>query len=201
MTTPPEINTNYTRKDFGNPIIQIILMLIVLVLFSWFILLPKVKQYKEVKANIAASTNELSKIKKDQEDLNQLITKLRNSSDKVALIDEALPLNGRMSKAYVLFDNLVRSSGMSMASFNVSETLKPISAGDKKILENQFQEPRKLNTITMTASTTGTMDQLRNFLQQVETNGRVLDVQSIEIVSGEDLAKFNLIVKAYSYEK
>jgi tRNA (Thr-GGU) A37 N-methylase len=45
------------------------------------------------------------------------------------------------------------------------------------------------------------MEQLKNLLQLMETNGRVLDVDSLQILGGDPVTKFKIVVKAYAYEK
>ncbi len=45
------------------------------------------------------------------------------------------------------------------------------------------------------------MEQFKNLLQLIETSGRVLDIDSVEVIGGEPLTKFRITVKAYAYEK
>ncbi len=191
---------SYQRRDFGNPVVQIVLLLIVIVLFSWFILLPKVSKTLTSRSALKASQNQLAKIESDQRELNQLVSKLKSSPEDVALVDEALPLNDRTSKTYVLLDSLVKSSGMTSTLINADDSKDVISAGDKATLQNPYQPGRSLHTITITASISGTMEQFRNLLQLIESNGRVLDVQSVDMIGGESETKFRLVVKAYTYE-
>lgn len=197
---PKNLNETY-QKQSSNPVIQVILVLIVLVLFSWFLFRPRLATFNESRAQLKAAQNQLDTIESDQRDLDRLVKELRASKDEVAMVDEALPLNGRTSKTYMLLDNLVRSSGMSLAVISTDDTSSIISAGDKEMLANPFKSGRTLHTITISASVTGTMEQLKNLLQLMETNGRVLDVQSLQILGGDPVTKFRLTVKAYAYEK
>lgn len=199
---PPSIqnSTSNTLRDSSSSIIQIVLLAIVLVLFSWFILKPKLSQSTEVRGNLKAAEAQLAKVRQDQQDLDALISELRSSPDEIVKIDEALPLNGRISKAYVQLDNLVQSSGMTLTIISTDDTAKTISAADKVLLENPYQPGRALHTITLTATVTGSMDQFKNLLELIETSGRVLDVETVEIDGGEPLTKFTIEVKAYAYE-
>jgi Tfp pilus assembly protein PilO len=199
VMNPPSISNSYQRRDFGNPIIQIFLSVVVLVLFSIFILKPKITQTYENKAKLAAAKSQLTQIEKDQKELNTLVNKLKSSPEEVALIDEALPLSGRVSKAYVLMESLVNSSGMDLSLIDSSDTSKFVSAGEKEVLANPYKAGRELHTITLNTSINGTMEQFRNLLQLIETNGRVLDVESVEINGGEALTKFMVTIKAYAY--
>lgn len=197
---PPSIVNSARRKELGNPVIQIALLLIVLVLVSWFVVKPKIHSTLQERKDLKAAQAKMSKVEDDQRELNRLINELHSSPEDVALVDEALPLNGRVSKAYVLLDSLIKLSGMSSALLSSDDTSKVIAAGDKDELQNPYKPGRKLHTITLTTSVTGTMEQFKSLLQIIETNGRVLDVDSVNILGGDAETKFRITVKAYSYE-
>lgn len=200
VMSPPEMKNSYQRKDFGNPVIQIVLVTIILVIFSWFILRPKYDQAMQSRAHLKTAQTQLAQIEQDQVELNKLINELRSSPEDVALVDEALPLSGRISKVYVLLDNLVRSSGMTVSLISTADSTDLVTAGNKTLLANPYQPGRSLHTMTISADITGSMDQFRNFLQLVETNGRVLDIESVDIVGGETETNFRITLNAYAYE-
>ncbi len=188
-------------KNYGNPGIQAVMLLIVLVLVSWFLIKPKLTESAQHRAELKAAEAQLSGIQQDRKDLNRLVNELHSAPDEILKVDEALPLNGRITKTYVLLESLVRDSGMTLTLISAGDTSKTISAGDKEILENPYQPGRELHVMTLTTSVTGTMDQFKNFLELIETNGRVLDVETVEVVGGDPLTKFRITVNAYAYEK
>lgn len=198
--TPPSLR-NINTRELSNPFIQIAFLLIILVLFSWFILKPKLSQSTESRQTLKAAEEQYKVTQHDEQELNRLIGQMRSSSKEITKIDEALPLSGRASKAYVLLDNLVKTSGMSIILINTSDTADSISAGDKDMLKNPYQPGRSLHTLSFQVSISGNMDQFRNFLQLIETNGRVLDVTDVEVAGGDPITKFRVTVKAYAYEK
>ncbi len=199
---PPSVqnNTSSAARASNSSIIQIVLLAVIFVLFSWFILKPKLSHSTEVRSNLKAAEAQLAQTQQDQQDLKRLIGDLRSSSEEVAKVDEALPLSGRVSKAYVLLESLVRSSGMTLATISSSDSSKAISAADKALLANPYQPGRALHAITLSTTVTGSMEQFKNFLELVETNGRVLDVETVEINGDEPVTKFQIKVKAYTYE-
>lgn len=196
----PTISSNYQRRDFGNPIVQVVLLLIILVLFSWFILKPKYAQYNQRKADLSTAQSQLKKIQNEQLDLDKLVKQLHSSADDVALLDEAVPLNGRISKVYVLLSGLVQNSGLSLGIISADETQSIISAGDKTTLADPYKGSRTLHTIIVSAQVNGSMEQFKNLLQLIETNGRLLDVDSVEVIGSDTQPKFRIKVKAYAYE-
>jgi hypothetical protein len=199
MFSLPHTKNNSSRN--ASNLFQGISIVIVLVLFSWFLIRPWMAKTIESRGKLKSAQKELSSIEADQMELNRLVTELHSSPEDVALVDEALPLNGRISKVYVLLDNLVRTSGMTMAVLSSEDSQSIISAGDKPVLAHPFQPGRKLHTIEIAASITGTMEQLKNLMQLMETNGRVLDVETLQVIGGDPVTKFRMTVKAYAYEK
>lgn len=199
---PPSIqNSNTNSHDYSNPVVQIVLLLIVLVIFSWFVLKPKLSHSTETRTNLKAAEAQLESVKQDQEALGQLLSDLREATDEVSKVDEALPLSGRISKVYVLLDTMVRTSGMSLSLISSDDSSDVISAADKGVLENPYQPGRELHVVTLNTSVSGTMEQFKNLLQLIETSGRVLDIADVKVIGGEPLTKFEISVKAYSYEK
>lgn len=196
---PPSILNSSRRRDLGNPIFQIVLLLIVLVLSSWFVIKPKLSAALQQRKEYKLAEQRVSKTEEDEQELNRLISEMKSSPQENALVDEALPLTDRVSKTYVLLDSLVRFSGMSSNLLSADDSSEVIAAGDKDALNNPYQPGKELHVITMTTSVVGTMDQFRSLLQLIETNGRVLDIESVNIVGGESETKFRIVVKAYSY--
>ena len=73
-------------------------------------------------------------------------------------------------------------------------------AGDKAVIEQPFNAVRKTKTIGINVSGTGTIDQLDNFLRLLESSGRVLQVQGMDINQGRgDQLIFRLAINTYSY--
>jgi hypothetical protein len=197
---PPGIMNSNRRRDFSNPIIQIVLLIIVIVLLSWFVVKPKYASTMQNRRELSSAKAKMAKVEEDQQELDRLISEMKSSPQDIALVDEALPLTGRVSKTYTLLNTLVQYSGMSLTLISADDTSKLIAAGEKDELQNPYKPGRKLHTVTMTVSVAGSMEQFKSLLELIETNGRVLDVDTVNIVGGEDTPKYQVTVKAYAYE-
>lgn len=200
--TPPSISNNNGRKDFSNPTIQIVILMIIVVLFSWFLLKPKLATTMETRKSLDTANAKLKQIENDKRDLNKLVNELQSSKKEVALVDEALPLGGRISKVNLLLENLVQTSGMTLALMNAEDTDEIISAGNKEVLKNPYQPGRALHTAEISLSVSGNMEQFRNLLQLIETNSRILDIKEVEVAAGENEndTKFIITIQAYAFE-
>jgi hypothetical protein len=58
---------------------------------------------------------------------------------------------------------------------------------------------RKLQTTSLELITTGTVDQFRNLLQLIETNGRIIDVSDLQLSNEQETTTYTIKLKAYSY--
>jgi hypothetical protein len=67
------------------------------------------------------------------------------------------------------------------------------------LLAKPYDATRKLQTIDLTVTATGNMDQFKDLLKLIETNSRILDITNIEISSQEGTTIFKLKIKAYIY--
>ncbi len=59
---PPSIQTIYHNKQVNSPLAQIILLTIVIVLFSWFILTPKLTAVQALHAELKTNKTQLAAV-------------------------------------------------------------------------------------------------------------------------------------------
>ena len=61
---PPSIqNSSIRSHSFGNPVVQAIMLVVILVLFSWFMFRPKLSQSLETRQELNAVETQFSQIK------------------------------------------------------------------------------------------------------------------------------------------
>jgi Tfp pilus assembly protein PilO len=162
--------------------------------------MPKYQSLSSSKQTLKDAKASLQNLQGDKSTLSNLEAKLKSSSTDVTLLDEALPLDTRTSRIYIMVDSLVKASGMTLANIGVEIPTNAIAAGDTKLLADPLASPRKLESIPINVSITGTMDQFVNFLKQLEASSRIIDVEAIEVGAGQGpLLNFRLKLKTYSY--
>jgi|GEM_PF-3329204 len=177
--------------ETGSLVVAIILVLLFLVRPAMSSLGQKKSQLQQIQATYQNA-------QKDKEQLSQLVQKVHDSKADLTLVDEALPLTDRPTQVEVLLDSLVTASGMKTVELNF-QPQDNTSVGDPQLVANPYGSDRKVVPTAVDLSVTGTMDQLKFLLQQIETNGRVLDVSNIEMTSDGKNTLFKLKLKAYSY--
>ncbi len=196
----PQISSLYHNKQLTSPVAVIVLMVIIIALFSWFMLKPKLATVSAQHTTLKSLKDQFATVDGQKRELNRLIAQLADNKQEITLTDEALPLSGRTSKVHVLLDKLASDSGLVVSQITAEDIEDIISAGNKAALKDPYGQNRKLYASSVTMSVSGTVDQFKLFLELLETNGRVLDVSQLEIIGAEEVTKFRVKIKAYAYE-
>jgi Tfp pilus assembly protein PilO len=199
LNKKPKFDTGAAAKQASNPIIQIVLLVVIIALFAFFVVGPKYRAMSSRGAEADQVSAERAKIEQEKIDLAQLNSKLDSSKQDIAITDQALPLNGRISNLYALLESLVKNSSMQLAELASSDSLKTrVAAGSNKT--DAKQTDRKLITTKVTMTVTGDLQQLKNLLESIETNPRLFDIDSVQVASSEEGVRFRIDLKAYAYE-
>jgi Tfp pilus assembly protein PilO len=185
---------------YKNLFFELVLLLVLVFLFGNFLLMPKRGEVKDKRAQLAVLNSQNDSIEQNTAELNALISKMKAAKKDIALLDQALPLESRVTTTQVLLDNLISSSGLTLANIGVDTNDAVIAAGSKELLDNPFGQQRHLQTTSVNVSVTGTMEQFLNFLKSLENNARIIDVSSVQINGNKNnLATFVLTLKTYNY--
>jgi hypothetical protein len=181
-----------------NSLFEVIVLFVAALLLLLFVVRPKYNMVQVKADELKTAQSQQQAIESDRKTMNDLIDKLDNSQADLALVDQALPLQGRVTSLDLLLDNLVLTSGMKLASINTDEGTSGIVAGDKKLLADPYGSDRKLQTILANVTVTGPIEQFRQLLKLIETNSRLMDIDTISI-SKQDEIIYKIRLKAYFY--
>jgi len=110
-----------------------------------------------------------------------MIQTLNSSSNQVADLDQALPLDGNTVNLQILINSLAQSVGVAVTDVEVSGQPNTVVAGDKALLSDPYGATRTLQTLAGNLSVTGSFAQLQAFLQKLETSARLIDVTDLEM--------------------
>jgi hypothetical protein len=191
---------NQTHKTAQTSILETVALVVVIALVGWFFVKPQSATLSDRKMLLEQARTDYTNVEQDKNTLAQLAAKLKGSGTDIALVDEALPLHNRPTHLEVLLDSLITASGMKIVDmdFRPSEDATVV-AGEKNSLANEYSVARKLATTDLDLTIGGGIDQFRNFLQLLETNGRVVDVTNLDMINEEGNPVFKIKLKAYSY--
>lgn len=198
---PPQVNHFSQTKKAQNSKLQLVLLIVMVVLISWFLLLPKYSQLSDNKTLLTQLQVEHKQVSDQKDVMDKLIQKLKDSTEDVKLLEQTLPTEARITKAHVLIEQFAHDSSMALASIQTDNPETVVSAGNKDLLVDQFAQGQTLHSLTLKVNVTGTFSQFRNLTQLFDTSTRLLDIESIDITSGDDpnILSFKLKVKTYYY--
>lgn len=197
VTKSPMRGTPQEHKR--SSLFEAIILLVVVVLFGWFLLKPKNQSLSEQKSQADVLSKQATSTSEAKADLEKLVSQMRNNATDVALLDEALPLQSRLSKVEVVLEQYTRDAGLQLSNISVDIPDAGVAAADASLAKNQFEVKRKLQTTPFTVTAAGTMQQLRAFLLLLENGGRLIDVAGVEVASQTDSLTFRIKVKSYAY--
>jgi Tfp pilus assembly protein PilO len=204
------MDLHLTKGDFSptiksaparHTLFEVILLLIIIGLFYWFIIIPKQSSLETLNNQYDKLNLEQGTLQENKDRLTKAIADMQSHPQEVAYMDEALPLDNRVTKLYIVLENLTQYSGMKAGDINIAFPNQNDMAGNKAQLENPFVVSRSLQKLTTTLNVTGTFDQFQALLQKIEDSGRLINIKAINIVATkENLLDFNINLEAYYYE-
>lgn len=177
---PPQI------KSSRNSLFEIVLLIVVCALFSWFIIMPKKAKVQAKKSELAKYAQEQSKMASNLQNFNRLVAELNSHEQEIKNLDDALPLEGKTTYLEILIQNLANSAGVAVGDIGLSGKNDVIAAGNTELIKNPYGATRTLQKISGTVSVIGSFAQMRDFLKKIETSGRVMQISSVDIVAAQD---------------
>jgi len=189
------------KKSPRTSLMEIILLVVVIVLFYWFIAKPKQAEVASLDSKYSEVKAEAESVKNQVEQLKGLVQQLKSHSKDIMLLDEALPLDGKITRLNLLMNSLAASSGVTLGDLSLSSRGDYISAGNTAIINNPFAAKRSLQKTTVNLNLFGNFSQIQGFLRKLENNGRILNLTSVEIEgSQDDKLNLRLSLETYYYE-
>ena len=189
---PPQI------KNYRNYLVEAVMLIVASALFFWFIILPKQASIAEKNETLAKVQDEESKMAGSLSKLQEMVKQLETSKSKISELDQAIPLDGNIPRFQMLLETLANSVGLTVGSISVTGNSNGAWAGDKQLLADPFGAKRTVQKLSGSIYVIGTYDQLKTFLNKFETNGRMINISSMNMDAAPDNA-LNLKVSFDAY--
>lgn len=196
----PQVKSSALPSEHLRPasVFSLVALLIAFILIMIFLVFPQQSLVSEQKNQLAADAASQQELANYEAKLNSLLSDLQSSSNEanLLLLDAAIPLDTRISKVHYLLDSLAKVSGMTVLNINFDSAELVSAAKD----EPKAGAKGNLKTIEGTANFSGTIEQFKQFLTLLETNSRIVDLDTIEVAVAEnsDLL-FKLKIKTYFF--
>ncbi len=170
----------------------LVLLVGALFIYSSFIQ-PTYSEIQELRGERAAKESLLNDYKSTAEALNNLLQQYKDIAEIQDTLSESLPLGEHAPEVFNQLQGIATSNNLRIDS--VSFQYLPIDYGEK----NSILRP--LGTLRISMKMAGTYDNLKTFLEAIETNIRILDVVTLSLEGGaiarNPALNYNLIVDTY----
>ena len=177
----PPINHN-SKVSF----VEITLLALIMVLFYWFVISPKRTELADLNVKLDGLKGEFSKIEGQKKELERSIDAMNANRDKIAKLDEALPLEGKLTVINLLVEKLAEEAGITLDNVSFSLNADNIAAGNKELLKSPHASARSLKKIIGNLNIRGDLGQIQNFLQKLETSGRIYDISNFQVTADQN---------------
>lgn len=199
--TPGSYRPINKTRSANFSLTEVVLLLIMIGLFSWYMILPKYSSLQTKKEQMQRLEDDKSKVDGEIEALNASVKALAASKSAVTEIDEAVPFDSRTTKLQMLVQYLANQAGVSLETVGFDEDSKKVYATDQESVKNPYAQPRTLKKIGGSIAVIGTFDEIQEFIGKIEKSARVLNIVSMELVLQQDNnMSLKLDLEAYSYE-
>ncbi len=171
-------------------------------LFSNFIR-PAYQEAQKIKGDVQARQQFVLQQQEVVRKVQQLVSSYNNEADLRNLVSLTLPLERDVSGALTQLGGLVQDQTLGAQSFAITpqqnDAPTAIAPPSGSILN------RPLGTLLFQFSFSGSYDNLKSFLEKLESNVRIFDVRTLSLVpvgkSTQDIYKVDLTVVTYYQPK
>ena len=190
-----------TLKKYILP--ALIVVLILLLMAGYFLVWPKYQEYKTVKKEFDLKDEEIKTKEEYLPKLETISKRLEEASERVNIVDSALPTEPSIASLYNYFKKTTSENGLILNQISVTSLYNPIGDGSNS------------EEMLFSASVIGSYDSVKLFLAELYLSARIIEVKSIGISSSEggELASgseaptitgnnliFDLKIKTQSYD-
>ncbi len=175
------VNVAPRVKPQHYSMIELVSLVVIIILFTWFLLLPKRSELISQQATLAQLQAQQSKIDGTLSALTSLEKQLKSKPDEVGYLDQAIPLQGNSIELQLLIEALAKSIGVTVGDISLSASPGDVNAGDQALLSDPYAATRSLKQITGSVYVVGNLTQLQAFLQKVQSSGTIMNISEVSI--------------------
>jgi Tfp pilus assembly protein PilO len=165
-----------STKRILSAILSLFFIFLAFIIFIYFIK-PVYKETQNLRAEALQKENQLNKQKALTREFQNLVEKYGNQKEVQEVFSLILPTNLAVGDALTQINGLLSYNNMSGMSFNVS----------RPVIQNLYSATSSANflkpvgTFDITFKFSGSYEDFKNFLNQLETNIRIFDVKNLSI--------------------
>lgn len=132
-----------------------------------------------------------------------MLTQKYNSIDPANLtrLQKLLPDNVDNIRLILEIEKIASPYGMALKDVKYSADIAPVAGGAvDEVIEEEAVSNKEYGVWNLEFSTTGTYNNFINFLKDIESNLRIVDVSAIEFSSNENIGAGASLSEVYTYD-
>jgi len=173
-----------------NKTLVAIFCFLITIVAGWFFLMPLYGEVKEKNIELGIQKDELSKMEKGLDKLNDLMGSYNKNKDKADLVLQMAPAGIDLPSILNQFETLSSQTGVILYSIDVAdsgndEASQAQPASTQEIDAGDIGQPG-IKSASVSLKISGTYESFKNFLTDLEKSARLADVQSASFAAGSD---------------
>lgn len=170
--------------------VSVFILLLILV-FSVFILWPKFKEVSGLKNKISQTEKYLESTKQYLEELEEKSKQIEENKEKILKLNQILPEKENLPHLFSFIRKLATESGLLLTNVSFAQTLPPEGSG----------ENLPLKEIQINLELKGNYPSFKNFISQIEKSARLFEPLRISLTKTEkekDVLEIKIDLKIFS---
>lgn len=157
----------------------------------YFAVMPFWQSLKEVKTEVEKKEDRIVTVKKIIQRTEELKTKYEELEPKKEKLDKAIPDDRKTSHLLVQLEKMASNNGLLLNNINFSEdkVSRAVAVSEKSQSESQ-KASKNLSRLSVSTGLQGSYSSFKNFFKSLESNVRIMDVNSFSLTSGAGSGSF-----------
>ncbi len=180
-----------------NTIISLVLILGLIAALIW-VVVPKYDAVSSLMKEISVLRDDLNKKIEIKQKIDELEARYETYKGQLAKVSEILPPAKDYPGLLVTIQQLTSTAGLIMNDIDIKAEEAAAAKGIIKTAKTAPAEEEIFKKLGISLSVAGSYEQFKAFLGLLETNIRIIDVESVDFTySDKELTKFNIQAKTY----
>lgn len=180
-----------------NTIISLALILGLIAALIW-VVVPKYDAVSALMKEVSILQNDLSKKIEIKQKIDELEARYETYKGQLMKVSKILPAAKDYPGLLVTIQQLTSTAGLLMNDIDIKAEEAAAAKGIIKAGKTAAAEEEIFKKLAISLSVSGSYEQFKSFLGLLETNIRIIDVESVEFTySDKELTKFNIRANTY----
>ena len=174
---------NQSSKRLFSVLLAFLFLMAAIVVF-FDLVQPEYDVAKNLQAQQIGEQNYLTSQTATVKQVQTVMNAYRNDSQNSANVDLAMPSGEDVAGALAQIQGIAENTGITVTSISATPPQVKVAQTPAAAAATSTQLMKPLGSFTFTLAASGSYEQFKSFLQDLETNIRIFDVQAVTLQQG-----------------